>query len=361
MAADRRIGLADSEPMSMPESPLVGSSEDHTDILRPALFAVAAGLIAAAVTTSPSYGAHPWSPVRHPGRQQTVSPVREQRPIHYPRAARSLPAELDGVKADPAIGLLRDFFELHTAMAYEQAAVVAAELIEISPDAARAHYNHACVMGRLRRSDEALSSLERAVDYGWRNLVHLSIDPDLDSLRTMARYRVLVQRLKKLLLAESPALPEPWPARVTDLNEKVPALLARSDVPEATRVTMAIVDDGAVVWSGSFQRTVPTGPTLLLATNPQRPVPAETDLADLARLLEELCAATMAVDSPERLAAGYLQLTEPVPGGVVLLRWSPERRRGVVVVTSGPDRGPIAGQIARLALGHPANRRAESQ
>ena len=219
-------------------------------------------------------------------------------------------------------------------------------------------------MGRLRRTDEALASLEQAVEHGWRNLVHLSIDPDLDSLRATERYQALVQRLKDLLLAENPALPEPWPARVTDLRKAVPALLASTDLPTATKVTkvlMVIVDDAAVVWSGSFGRTAPTSPVLHLMADPPRQATPGTDLADLGRLLEELCAATLTVDRPETPEAGYLQLTESSPGGVVLLRWSPQLRRGVVVVTSGGDRGPLAGRIAGLALGHPGNWRPESQ
>lgn len=332
-----------------PEGPPVFAPEDLPGILRPGLVAVAAGLIAAALAASPASGAHPWSPVRHPGRQQTVSPVREQRPIHYPRGARSLPAQASEAgphAANPADRLLGEFFELHTAMAYEEAAVVAARLVEISPEVARAHYNQACVMGRLRRTDEALSSLEQAVKHGWRNLVHLSIDPDLDSIRATARYRAVVQRLKDLILDEDPPLSESWPARITDLKKEVPALLARSDVPTAT---MVIVDGGAVVWSGSFGRPA-TSPVLHLATNPPRQAPPEANLADLGRLLLDLCEATSTVHRPESTAAGYLELTEQSPGGVVLLRWSPQRRQGVVVVTTGGDRGSIAGRIAGLAL-----------
>ncbi|MCH7799024.1 MAG: hypothetical protein IID28_11365 [Planctomycetes bacterium] len=330
----------------MPDAPLLVTFKDRPCILRPALVAVAAGLIAAAMTASSASGSHPWSPIRHPGRQQTVNPVREQRPIHYPRAA------------DPADRLLREFFELHTATAYEQAAVVASRLVEVSPDAAQAHYNHACVMGRLRRADEALSSLERAVEHGWRNLVHLSIDPDLDSLRATARYRAVVRRLKALILAETPALPEPWPERITDLRREVPAMLARADVPTAMIV---IVENGAVVWRGTLRRAA-AGPVLHLAANRSGHAPPETDLADFGTLLEDLCAATSTVDRPDATAPGFLQLTESSPGGVVLLRWSPQRRQGVVVVTAGGDRGPIAGQIAALALaGHAGRSSSESQ
>ena len=65
---------------------------------------------------------------------------------------------------------------------------------------------------------------------------------------------------------------------------------------------------------------------------------------------------------PDAPAPGFLQLTGSSPVGVVLLRWSPQRRHGVVVVTAGGDRGPIAGQIAALALaGHAGRSSSESQ
>ncbi len=106
-------------------------------------------------------------------------------------------------------------------------------------------------MGRLRRADEALSSLERAVEHGWRDLVHLSIDPDLDSVRATVRYQALVEQLRRSGDGNGrvgdPV--RPWPARVNELQRSVPALLARNGVHAAT---IAIVEDGVVVWSATF-------------------------------------------------------------------------------------------------------------
>jgi hypothetical protein len=203
-------------------------------------------------------------------------------------------------------------------MAYEEAAIVAERLVEIAPARAQAHYNRACVMGRLRRSDEALSSLEQAVEHGWRDLVHLSIDPDLDSVRDTPRYRAVVEQLR-----------HDGHRRVDELQRSIPALLAQDGVSSAT---MAIVQDGLIVWSDTFG---------------SGGVVVPTSAGDLARLLEELCDATRAT-SDHSPAHQWLELSQPMGDGVLLLRWSPGLGRGVMVVTAGGDDGPTAGQIASL-------------
>lgn len=328
----------------MPEAPPLETSVHKSRVLRPAIAAIAAGLIA---STLPAPAASGSSTIRHPGHQHTVAPVATEHPIHYPRSARSQPGRA------PADQLLTEFFELHTAMAYEEAAVVAQRLVEITPARAEAHYNRACVMGRLRRADEAISSLERAVEHGWSDLVHLSIDPDLDSVRGTARYRALVEQLRRTHGGRVADPAGPWPARVNELQRSVPALLARDDVAAAT---ITVVEDGLVVWSATF------------GSDPHDAGLTST-AGDLGRLLEALCDATRATnDRPASewldLAAQlgldawvdggtdrvFLELSRPSVGGVLLLRWSPRLGQGVVVVTGGGDDGLTAGRIAALGV-----------
>lgn len=210
----------------MPEAHPVLNTDDPAGMartLRLVLAAAAVGLIVSVVAADPRPG--PWTVVRHPGRQLTVVPVHVQHPIHYPRSARSAQAAQAAAGQTgerPEDRLLREFFELHTAMAYEDAARVARQLIEISPDLAQAHYNHACVMGRLHRADETLASLERAIELGWRDLVHLSIDPDLDCVRRTPRYQALVSRLRQLV-ADQDGADEPGvrPTRIEELHREV--------------------------------------------------------------------------------------------------------------------------------------------
>jgi tetratricopeptide (TPR) repeat protein len=51
-------------------------------------------------------------------------------------------------------------------------------------------YNQACGLARLGRKDEAIDKLEQSDEAGFRDLLHqMSIDPDLDSLRDLPRFK----------------------------------------------------------------------------------------------------------------------------------------------------------------------------
>jgi len=309
------------------------------------LAAAAAGLIASTVVAGPRPG--PWSPVRHPDRQQTVAPVHDLHPIHYPRSTRTAAPHSD---RRPADRLLRQFFELHTAMAYEDAARVAEQLIELSPNLPQAHYNRACVMGRLHRADDALFSLERAVELGWRDLVHLSIDPDLDCIRETARYASVVARLKATVARDGlGGNATVWPARIADLYREVPPLLAEGSPGEAT---IAIVDGGRRVWTATIARG-----SIRLVSNVGAARDPVKDLAtalpaglmtDPANWLDVITGFGLGPAVTRRPDPHFLELVQAGHGTVELLRWSPTLGCGVLVVAG--DR-ILAGRIASLALG----------
>ena len=211
-----------------------------------ALFAVLPGLVIAGGPPA----AYPWGPVRNFSPQPASNPVRAEHPIHYALRPGGQPRSQADV-------LLREFFDLHTTMSYQRAAAVAEQLVVVAPHRADAHYNLACVMGRLHRADEALASLERAVDCGWRDLVHLSIDPDLDAVRATPRYQELTRRLKTLLTAERKTAPiqgDLEGAGPNRLRREVPPILARYGVPAAT---IAVADGGRITWIGSFDARGP--------------------------------------------------------------------------------------------------------
>ncbi len=337
----------------MPEGHTAAGREDPARMLRLVVVAAAAGLIASTVVAKPRPG--PWSPVRHPDRQQTVAPVDIQQPIHYPRSART--AAVHSAQR-PADRLLREFFELHTAMAYEDAVRVAEQLIELSPDLPQARYNHACVMGRLHRADEAMISLERAVELGWRDLVHMSIDPDLDCIRETTRYAAVVARLKALVAEDGlPGDATVWPARIADLYREVPRLLAEGSLPAAT---VAIVDGDRRVWTATIARSsvrlvanpvvVARDPVEDLA--PALPATLMTNPADWLGIMTGLGLGQAVTRRPE---PGFLELVQIGHGTVGLLRWSPSLGCGVLVVAG--DR-IVAGRIATVALGQGENFRA---
>jgi hypothetical protein len=233
----------------------------------------------------PAIAAHPWAPVRNTAPQQAFGRVEEKRPIHYPRLAHA-GATANGATA--ADRLLRELLDLHTAMSYQEAAVVADRLVRMTPHRSQVHYNRACVMGRLRRSDEALASLEQAVDRGWRDLVHLSVDPDLDSIRDTARYAELTQRLRQLIAAETAV---PAARREHDeFHRETPGILQVLGGPAAT---IAVVDADRVAWMTSITTN---------GAGPQTPGPDEPiEVSSVVRLL-----ALVAVLKQEPRDAGVL-------------------------------------------------------
>ena len=80
---------------------------------------------------------------------------------------------------------------------YEKGLKVDLKLARLRPKDPLVHYNLACSFSLLRRLNESLGSLEKAIDLGYDDLVHLVNYSDLDSLRDDEVYKVLINKLKK--------------------------------------------------------------------------------------------------------------------------------------------------------------------
>ncbi len=163
---------------------------------------------AAAAAPPPGLAGGPWRVVRNAPPQRAAITERHERPIHYPRRVSARPQE-----PDPADRLLREFLDLHTAMRYQEAAEVARRAVAAAPGDPTTHYNLACALSRLHRADDAIEELDRAVGCGWRDAVHLVLDPDLHAARRTARYPALLAELRRLVAEETAAVaagaPEP--------------------------------------------------------------------------------------------------------------------------------------------------------
>lgn len=175
--------------------------------------------------------------------------------IAYPRATR-----LEAAPPGSAESILSRFFDLHSAFQYEQALAAADELVAAAPGASVAHYNRACALARLRRRGDALDTLERAIDAGWRQSDHSAIDPDLAPLRADPRFGALLERMRSRAAAEAIA---PGPLRAdaievvaADLAERAPSILQRYDVPG---VAVCVLREGRVAWVGAFGRASSRG------------------------------------------------------------------------------------------------------
>jgi tetratricopeptide (TPR) repeat protein len=66
-------------------------------------------------------------------------------------------------------------------------------LVQLRPSDALAHYNLACSYALLKRPDQSLQTLRRAVELGYRDFRYMKEDHDLDSVRHDPRFRQLLR------------------------------------------------------------------------------------------------------------------------------------------------------------------------
>jgi tetratricopeptide (TPR) repeat protein len=66
-------------------------------------------------------------------------------------------------------------------------------LVQLRPGDALAHYNLACSYALLKRPDQSLQTLRRAVELGYRDFRYMREDHDLASVRHDPRFRQLLR------------------------------------------------------------------------------------------------------------------------------------------------------------------------
>ncbi len=79
---------------------------------------------------------------------------------------------------------------------YEKGLRVDLKLSKLRPEDPLVHYNLACSFSLMGKPKESLESLEKAIDSGYDDLMHLVNDCDLESLRNEDGYKVLVNKLQ---------------------------------------------------------------------------------------------------------------------------------------------------------------------
>ncbi len=70
------------------------------------------------------------------------------------------------------------------------------KLVRLQPDNSTAHYNLACSFALLGRANDALRSLEKAVELGYDDVDWMIKDPDLKPLAEEPRYAKIIAQLK---------------------------------------------------------------------------------------------------------------------------------------------------------------------
>jgi tetratricopeptide (TPR) repeat protein len=76
---------------------------------------------------------------------------------------------------------------------YAEGMQIDKRLVQLRPSDPLAHYNLACSFALLRRPDQALKTLRRAVELGYRDFRYMREDRDLDSIRHDPRFRQLLR------------------------------------------------------------------------------------------------------------------------------------------------------------------------
>ena len=69
-------------------------------------------------------------------------------------------------------------------------------LIQLRPNDPLAHYNLACSYALLKRTDQAIKTLRRAIELGYHDFRYMREDHDLDTIRHDPRFRQLLREFE---------------------------------------------------------------------------------------------------------------------------------------------------------------------
>ena len=69
-------------------------------------------------------------------------------------------------------------------------------LVRLRPSDALAHYNLACSFALLKRPDQAIKTLRRAIELGYQDFRYMREDHDLDTIRHDPRFRQLMREFE---------------------------------------------------------------------------------------------------------------------------------------------------------------------
>lgn len=80
---------------------------------------------------------------------------------------------------------------------YAEGLQIDRRLIALRPNDALAHYNLACSLALLKKVDQALTTLRRAIELGYRDFRYMAEDRDLDAVRRDPRFLKLLREFQK--------------------------------------------------------------------------------------------------------------------------------------------------------------------
>jgi tetratricopeptide (TPR) repeat protein len=137
----------------------------------------------------------------HPGKHpdQGSEPTSTGTPLTNPADQTQIDFEIDffgGIllRHPDYVDVLRVLGNLLTLKGrYADGLQIDKRLVRLRPQDALAHYNLACSFALLKRTDQALKTLRRAVELGYRDFRYMREDRDLDAVRHDPRFRQLLR------------------------------------------------------------------------------------------------------------------------------------------------------------------------
>jgi len=79
---------------------------------------------------------------------------------------------------------------------YEEGMSVDKRLIQLRPADYLAHYNLACSFALLKQHEQAIKTLSKAVELGYRDFRYMKQDRDLESIRRDPRFKQLLREFE---------------------------------------------------------------------------------------------------------------------------------------------------------------------
>jgi tetratricopeptide (TPR) repeat protein len=79
---------------------------------------------------------------------------------------------------------------------YAEGLQIDKQLVRLRPHDPLAHYNLACSYSLVRRPDQAIKALRRAIELGYRDFRYMREDRDLDAIRHDPRFRQMLREFE---------------------------------------------------------------------------------------------------------------------------------------------------------------------
>ncbi len=85
---------------------------------------------------------------------------------------------------------------------YEEGLKIDRKLVQLKPEDPIVHYNLACSLSLLGRTEEALEELKKAVLLGYDDFSYLLEDPDLENVRKLPTFLEFFRKITQMKLDE---------------------------------------------------------------------------------------------------------------------------------------------------------------